>query len=244
MVIANSERTRRDLIDHLRLDPNRIQVVYPAVEGAFSPAGVSRRASARTWLGKDERRPLVAFIGALGRDSNKGLDVLVPVWQRLCERHDWDADLIVAGFGRTADFWRHKVAHAGLEGRISVLGFTDRITDLLAAVDLLVSPVRYESYGLNVAEAICCGVPGMVTETAGVAERYPAQLRDLLIHDPEDVDSLVAKLLQWRTAISFWKDRIAPFSQVLRAYTLEAMAEQIVAIAESSSGPAKQRIPA
>ena len=113
-----------------------------------------------------------------------------------------------------------------------MLGFTDRIPDLLAAVDLLVSPVRYESYGLNVAEAICCGVPAIVTKDAGVAERYPAELNDLLIDDPADVDGLAAKILQWRETIGYWNERIALFSQTLRKHTLKVMAEEIVALAE------------
>jgi len=233
IVIANSERTRQDLVDHLGVDPERIHVVYPGVDPGFSPPGPSRRCAARAWLGKDEHKPLVAFVGALGRDANKGLDVLISAWRRLCDRADWDADLIVAGYGRTTDFWRGEVAHAALDDRISVLGFIDWVPELLAGVDLLVSPVRYESYGLNVAEAICCGVPAMVTESAGVAERYPAQLRELLIRDPEDVDDLVAKLLKWRSAIDLWKERIACFSKHLRQNTLEAMAQQIVAVSET-----------
>ena len=240
LVIANSERTRRDLISHLGVDPERIHVVYPGVDPGFCPPNPSRRCAARAWLCKDEQRPLVAFVGALGRDANKGLDVLISAWRRLFDRLDWDADLVVAGYGRAADFWRRQIAHAGLEWRVSVLGFTDRVPELLAAVDLLVSPVRYESYGLNVAEAICCGVPAMVTESAGVAERYPRELHELLIRDPEDVDGLADKLVQWRQAKEQWKVRIACFSQQLRRHTLDVMARQIVAVAEGSPTSAVQ----
>jgi glycosyltransferase involved in cell wall biosynthesis len=233
ILIANSERTRRDLVNHLGIGPDRIHVVYPGSDSSFAPPTAVQRAAARAWLEKDGR-PLVAFVGALGHDSNKGLDVLVSAWRKLCARPDWDADLIVAGYGRAAGFWQRQVALAGLGGRISVLGFTDRVPELLAAVDLLVSPVRYEAYGLNVQEAICCGLPAMVAETAGIAECYPEQLRELLIRDPEDVNSLAAKILQWSGAVAHWKKRIMPFSETLRRHTLEAMAQQIIAIAETN----------
>jgi glycosyltransferase involved in cell wall biosynthesis len=234
VVVANSERTRRDLVDFLKIDTKRIHTVYPGADPGFSPPSPSRRAAARAWLGKEGSKPLVAFVGGLGHDSRKGLDVLFAAWGRLCARPDWNADLIVAGDGRARDFWRRRISESGMEGKITLLGFTDRIPELLAAVDLLVSPVRYESYGLNVAEAICCGVPAMVTQTAGVAECYPVQLRELLICDPEDVDELVAKLLQWRTAATYWKERITPFSKNLRGHTLEVMAQQIASIVESN----------
>ncbi len=234
VLIANSEHTRRDLIDHLRIDPERIHVVYPGADPDFMPPVRARRAAARAWLGKSEARPLIAFVGALGHDSNKGFDVLFSAWSRLCARPDWDVDLIVAGAGRALDLWKRRIAEAGLAGRISMLGFTDRVADVLAAADLLVSPVRYESYGLNVQEAICCGVPAMVTRTAGVAERYPADLWELLIDNPEDAGALAHKILQWRSATPYWKQRVMPLSQTLRAHTLEDMAREVVEVALSN----------
>jgi len=187
-----------------------------------------------------EQRPLVAFVGALGYDDNKGFAALLSAWRRLCARTDWDADLVVAGDGRARELWRRRIGEAGLDERIRLLGFTDRIPDLLAAADLLVSPVRYESYGLNVQEAICCGVPAMVTETAGIAERYPVELRELLIRDPDDAEELTSRLAAWRATIPQWKERVAPFSKVLRAQTPELMAQEIVAIAEAGSAVSLQ----
>ncbi len=239
ILIANSERTRRDLVNYLGIGSDRIHVVYPGSDVGFSPPAAVQRAAARALLEKDGQ-PLVAFVGALGHDANKGFDVLISAWRKLCARPDWDADLIVAGGGRALNLWRRRIAAAGLQGRITLLGFTDRITDLLAAADLLVSPVRYESYGLNVQEAICCGVPAMVTRTAGVAERYPTELRDLLIPDPGDVNALAAKLLQWRPAMSYWKETIVPFSQALGRQTPNIMAEKIVALANCRSTSAMQ----
>ncbi|GEM_PF-264913 len=234
LLIANSERTRDDLLNHFGVAPGRVHVVYPGSDPAFGPACGAQRAAARAWLKKDDR-PLVVFAGALGHDSNKGFDVLFKAWQALCARPDWDCALIAAGGGRAVERWKRRTAEAGMEGRIEFTGFTDRIPDLLAAADLLVSPVRYEAYGMNVHEAICCGVPAMVTRTAGVAERYPAELQPLLIDDPEDSEALAVKLLRWRMAMQYWREKVAPFSEALRAYTLEDMAKHIVALCTENS---------
>lgn len=230
LLIANSGRTRKDLINLLGLKPERIHVVYPGTGSDFSAPVATRRPRAYTRWVRDYSPPLVTFVGALGYDCNKGMDVLFNAWRRLCARPDWDADLLVAGGGLALPAWRRQIAQAGLDDRIRLAGFVDRIPEVLAAADLLVSPVRYEAYGLNVHEAICCGVPAMVTKSAGVAERYPAELRPLLIEDPEDVDALVAKLLRWRMAIDYWREKIAPFSQELRSYTLDDMAKRMVAV--------------
>lgn len=227
VVIANSERTRADLINHLGIPDRRIKMVYPGADPNLSLPSSDERAAARTWLGKGDQ-PLVVFVGALGYDTNKGLDVLFKAWRRLCARPGWNADLIVAGGGRAIDLWRRQIVEAGLIGRITLLGFTERIPELLAAADLLVSPVRYEAYGLNVHEAICCGVPAMVTRTAGVAERYPAELRELLIDDPEDSEALADRILCWHASKLSWKLRVVPFSDALRRHTQEVMAKQMV----------------
>ena len=61
---------------------------------------------------------------------------------------------------------------------------------LLAAADLLVSPVRYEAYGLNVHEALCRGAAVMVTRTAGVVERFDHDLEPSLL--PSRVTAAIA----------------------------------------------------
>jgi glycosyltransferase involved in cell wall biosynthesis len=128
--------------------------------------------------------------------------------------------------------WQARIAAAGLAGRVRLLGFTDRVFDLLAAADLLVSPVRYEPYGLNVQEAIGRGVPALVSARAGVVERYPQTLTDMILPDPDDWSDLAARLLRWRADVAGWRERFRPLAESLRAQTWERMAEQIVDLAE------------
>lgn len=234
LVIANSNRTRRDLIDLLGVPPERVRTVYLGGAPHWKTQTPERRLSAREWLDKPVDRPLVAFVGSLGYGSRKGFDTLWQAWEKLCARPEWDVDLIVAGGGRALPMWRARVAEAGLGNRVSLLGHTDRIADVLAASDLLVSPVRYEPYGLNVQEALCCGVPAMVSASAGVAERYTAETSELLIPEPADVDGLVVKMLGWRSNMNTWKQRVAPLARQLRTRTWEAMAREMVEIVEDA----------
>ena len=237
-VLVNSERSRRNLITGFKLTPERVHTVYLGSDSDWKLITPARRAAARAWLGKPHARPLVSFVGSLGYDNNKGLDTLCSAWRVLCARPEWDADLIVAGEGRALASWQETVVRAGLEKRVMFLGFTDRIADLFAAVDLLVSPVRYESYGLNVHEAICCGVPAIVSACAGVAERYPAELADFLITNPDDVNELVTKLRHWRSDVEGFRRRIRPMEQQLRSYSWRDMAQRIVAIVEERDSEA------
>lgn len=242
LVLTNSDRTRRDVINYLQADPARVQTVYLGTDPDWGLATAAERVAARAWLGLHHERPLIVFVGALGHDERKGFDRLWAAWQRLCARPDWDAELVVAGGGQRVTYWQTQIAQAGLAGRVRLLGATDQVAKLLAAADLLVSPVRYEAYGLNVQEALCCGVPALVSGAAGVAERYPADCRELLLADPEDVAELQARLLCWRAQMAAWKARILPLAAQLRRYTWTEMARRMVALAERVNDEASQFI--
>jgi len=233
LLIANSERTRSDLIRDVGVEPERVRTVYLGSGSEWQSITPDRRVAARSWLGVPADRPLAAFVGAFGYDSRKGFDTLWTAWEALCARTDWDADLVVAGGGRALARWREVIDRSGLGSRVRILGFTDRVADILAAADVLVSPVRYESYGLNVQEAICCGVPAIVSRGAGVAERYSPDLADLLLPNPDDAPDLVARMLRWRGQIDEYLRRLRPLTATLRNWTWRDMAAQIVTVAET-----------
>jgi glycosyltransferase involved in cell wall biosynthesis len=233
LVIANSERTRTDVIRHTETDPDSVHTVYYGADSSWGPPSVEERATARAWLDQPEGRPLAVFVGGFGHDERKGFDSLWQAWQALCRQSDWDVDLLALGGGARLAYWQERVAQAGLGRRIRLLGVSDRVHDALAAADLLVSPVRYEPYGLNVQEAVCRGVPALVSARAGATEHYLASLSDMILPDPDDWRDLAQRLRSWRADIAGWRERSRFLSDTLRRYTWREMAARIVSLAES-----------
>ena len=236
LLIANSEGTRRELVEGFALAAERVVTIYPGNNERYAPPPPARRGAARASFGVTDQRPLVAFVGALGYDPRKGFATLWEAWQRLCADPAWRAILLVVGGGRAVPRWRRMVQAAGLADRVVLTGFTDDVASVLAAADLLVSPARYEPYGLNAQEAICSGVPAIVSASAGIGERYTADLKELLLDDPEDSAALAARLRDWSSRIALIKERFEPLGKLLRAHTEQAMARQILEAADFTDG--------
>jgi len=231
LVVANSELTRTHLVELIGIPAERVRAIYYGIDPArFHPVDAEGRARARKALQWDDR-PRVVFIGALG-NRRKGFDVLWSAWTRLCRGASWDATLVVVGQGAELDRWRAEAGAAGMKRRVDFLGFRSDVPLILGASDLLVAPTRYEAYGLGVHEALCCGLPAIVSTQSGVAERYPSTLRDLLLPDPDDVSDLVARLTRWRERESTFQEAASAFGATLRARTWDDMAREIRVLSE------------
>jgi glycosyltransferase involved in cell wall biosynthesis len=229
LVICNSRRTRDDVVERIGIEPGRVRVVYYGSDpDRFSPVDEPARRRAKAALGCRGDRPLVGFVGALG-DRRKAFDRLFEAWTGLCRSPAWDADLLVVGDGAELPAWRRRAATRGVSDRIRFMGFRDDIPDVLAALDGLAHPARYEAYGLAVHEAICRGVPAIVSARAGVAEQFPAELGDLLVQNVEDAGELAERLSAWRRHLERWRERVVPLSARLRARTWDTMACDIAA---------------
>jgi glycosyltransferase involved in cell wall biosynthesis len=231
LIISNSKRTSRDLTDYLGADPQKIHTVYLGAESEWKPVSMEERNASRESLAISSERPVAVFVGSLSFDLRKGFDVLLKAWKKLCAEPNWDVDLLVAGSGNAFEMCREQVSSFGLDNRIRMLGFTNQVQDLLAAADLLISPVRYEAYGLNVQEAICRGIPSIVSAEAGIAERYGPEISTLLLADPEDVDGLAKTLWRWRSDMDCLKARFERLGTELRAYGWREMSSRITSIA-------------
>lgn len=239
IVVANSQRTARDLTNLLGIPAKRVRVVYYGADGeVFRPLSCPQREAVCRELEWDTNRQKVAFIGALG-DRRKGFDVVFDAWRQLCQARGseagWTADLVVIGQGSELPAWRRRAEEAGLTGRIEFLGFRTDVPRILSACDALVAPTRYEAYGLGVQEALCCGIPALVSLHAGVAERYSPELAPLLLPNPSDPADLQRRLLDWRKNQQTYRDAAATLSSNLREQTWERMAGEFVeAIADES----------
>lgn len=228
--ISNSELTLRHAVDLLGANPDSGYFVHYGTDpDRFRPPSAGERAEARRALGWVDDAPVACFVGALG-DRRKGFDTLFHAWARLSAEGAWDARLAVVGAGGELEAWRRRAAEAGMTDHIHFLGFQPDVRRVLWAADALVAPTRYEAFGLAVQEALCCGLPAIVSAGAGVAEVIPPAMRGLLIGDPDDAEELAQRLRDWRGSIHIHRDAALALSAELRSRTWDDMSRTMTTI--------------
>ena len=167
-IIADSEHTRRDLVRHLGIAPERIAVAYLGVDAAFHPLedGPALEAvRARHELPEAN----LLYVGTL--EPRKGLDTLLSAYHLLVA--DFPHHLVIAGKkGWYTEALYRQVQELGLSQRVHFAGYVpdEELPALYNLANAFVFPSRYEGFGLPVLEAMACGVPVVCSQAASLPE--------------------------------------------------------------------------
>jgi len=190
-IIAISQKTKEDLVEHLRIDPDKIKVIHPGVSGLFRPVReLETIAAVRHKYGIEGR--YLFYLG--GIDRRKNINRLIEAYAFLIREPDWSDYLLVFVGDMEGDkeFPRLlSLIHSfGLEGRVRLLGYVpdEDLPGLYSGAELFVYPSIYEGFGLPVVEAMACGVPVVCSEAPGILEAAGSAA---LFFDPQSTASLI-----------------------------------------------------
>ena len=198
-VIAVSERTKRDILAHYRLDAERVRVIYPGVDYnrmSMEGAREQRRVIRRQYdIAEDDL--VLVLVGS--EFKRKGLRFAIEALHRLEQEDEGQGvpHLFVIGGGADAAF-REQVLRYGLESKVHFIGLSTRVQQFYNAADLLVLPTLNEPFGMVVLEAMANGLPAIVSRDAGVTEVLNDGEQAILLDDPRDVDQIVAAIRRLR----------------------------------------------
>jgi glycosyltransferase involved in cell wall biosynthesis len=192
-IIAVSESTKRDTIQHLGVPEDKITVVHEAANPIFRPLDKSTaRQEVLDRHGVDG--PFVLFVSTI--EPRKNVPTLLrAVWQ-LMRCYKEDVRLVLAG-GRGWLFEEvfSVVEELDLDGRVHFVGRvpSEDLLHLYNAAEMLAHPAFYEGFGLPPLEAMACGLPAIVSNVASL----PEVVGDAgFLVDPNDIDELTVAM--WR----------------------------------------------
>jgi len=162
-VIAISEATRRDLLDHFHLPAERVITTPLAADPAFRPQPLASITALRTRYGLPEQ--FVLYLGS--NKPHKNLVRLVESWKLV------NGKLVIAGaWDERYPEARRRAEELGLGDNVLWLGPVPEanLPALYAAATLFVFPSLYEGFGLPVLEAMACGTPVVCSNRSSLPE--------------------------------------------------------------------------
>ncbi|MCU1658103.1 MAG: glycosyl transferase family protein [Pseudonocardiales bacterium] len=179
VVVANSNASRRALVDVIALLRRRIMVVPNGIKDA----GPSPLEAARS-----ERVALVARLS-----PRKGIDVALEAVARL-RRQGRGVELEICGTVFPGYEWyeaelRSRADQADLAGAVRFSGYVNPTAPVLAAARVVVVPSRVEPFGNTAVEGLLAGRPVVASNVQGLAEIVEDGRTGLLVA-PDDPDAL------------------------------------------------------
>ena len=183
-IIAVSQNTKNDIVEHLAVDPARVAVVPLAVDPSFRPLPCAEVDAALAPLGLTHGTYLL-FLGTLEPRKNLGrlLDAVGKLGNDV-------GPLVLAG----ADGWgndelRPRIAEVAQRRRVHVLGYVPEPlrAPLLCGARTFLYPSLYEGFGWPPLEAMACGTPVVTSNVSALPEVVGDAA---LMVDPLDVDGL------------------------------------------------------
>jgi len=197
-VLADSQSTRRDLMELLGAPGDKIQVIYGGVEERFQPV---RDQETLAQVRARYRLPEHFILGLGTLEPRKNFERLIIAYARLMGRWpgaersvDLPHKLVIAGRrGWLYEEIFTQVRQLGLHNDIIFAGFIadEDLPALYTLADCFAYPSLYEGFGLPPLEAMACGTPVVVSNVASL----PEVVGDAgLLVDPEDVEDIARAL--------------------------------------------------
>jgi glycosyltransferase involved in cell wall biosynthesis len=186
-IIAISQAVRRFLVQVEGASAEKVEVIPYGLDVELF-AQTAHPGAFRKEIGA-RKEPLVGFVGRLTRQ--KGVDVLLRAFAQV-EKQIPSARLVLAGDGPDRQALVNLAQSLGLQ-QVMFLGWRTDAANLMADMDLLVIPSRWEGFGLVALEAMALGKPIVASRISALPEIIAPEETGLLVA-PGDPDALAESI--------------------------------------------------
>jgi len=195
-IITISEWSKQDIIEYLRIPPERIRVIREAAAPTFRrETNPERLRAVRVKYGLNER--FVLNVG--GMDARKNIAQLVGAFAAAYhELREPDLQLFIVGdyrrLGTSLAFpdWRKLAIAFGVERQIVCAEVAEMdMAALYSAASCFAFTSRYEGFGLTPLEAMACGAPVVCSNATSLPEVVGSA--GILVN-PNDTDEIGAAI--------------------------------------------------
>jgi glycosyltransferase involved in cell wall biosynthesis len=192
-VVSVSKSTRRDLVEHARILPERIRVAHNGADlRAFAGTEHARaKETIAAEMGIDA--PFILYTARLehpGKNHVRLLEALA----LLKQRGRLSRKLVLAGSPwNGAEVIDASIAQLGLTDDVILTGFVENrlLPELYAAAEVFVFPSLFEGFGIPLLEAMAAGTPVCAANVSSIPEVVGDAA---LLFDPRNADDIARQL--------------------------------------------------
>ena len=194
-VITATEFVKKEVAEHLHVDPAKIAVTPYAPRHNFRPLPLHETEQTRIRLGIEKK--FILFVGTI--EPRKNLITLLRAFTEVLRHTDLRPQLVIAGQkGWLMDETLTYINEENLDAFIKFTGYVsdDDLRALYSCCAVCVYPSLYEGFGLPPLEAMACGAPVIVSDVPSLTETTGTAA---LLVPAKDIQELAAGIVQMIT---------------------------------------------
>ncbi len=191
-ILTATEHVKREITQHLHVDPAKIAVTPYAPRTDFRPMPRSETEATRHRLGVED--VFILFVGTI--EPRKNLITLLRAFAETQMNTAWRPQLVIAGqegwlMGEMSSY----IEREGLKERIRFTGYIadEDLRALYSSCAVCVYPSLYEGFGFPPLEAMGCGAPVIAADVPSLHETVG---KAALLVPPTDVQQLARALVE------------------------------------------------
>ena len=163
--VANSPLVKEELIKWYKVPEEQITIIENGINTQeFLPSNPTEKNIAKIKLNLSSSKPLVLFVGS--GFERKGAFHLVKAMALLP-----NFQAVIIGHDKHLKKLKSLAMTLGLEGQVHIVGPQHDVKTYLQAADIFCLPSIYDSLPNALLEALCSGLPAVVTKGVGIADK-------------------------------------------------------------------------
>jgi glycosyltransferase involved in cell wall biosynthesis len=195
-IIAVSQNTKMDLINHLHIDPKKISVIYEAVDEQFKK---NHTVIELEKFKRDKGLPANYFLYAGTMKPYKNIQLIISALKILKQKGELKYKLLIAG--RKDRFFPTVYKEVKDRNLVDDVDFLDYVSDdelplIIKCADIFIFPSLYEGFGLPALEAMSLGVPTIVSNTSSLPEVVGDGAMIVDPRNPQDLAQAIQSLFK------------------------------------------------
>jgi glycosyltransferase involved in cell wall biosynthesis len=191
--VANSDLVKKELSEYYKVSESRIRLIENGIDiKSFHPTSASEKKASKKKLALDSTLPVVLFVGS--GFERKGAFELVEAIKLLPK-----FQAIIVGQDKKIQ----QIKNLARGQKILIAGPQDNIQQYLDASDIFCLPSLYDSLPNAALEALCCGLPIVLTKDVGLAPHIKKNLAGVICKkDKHSIADALIKAWQKRRLLS------------------------------------------